>query len=89
MNKTDMALQLAYEAGKWAGQVELEKHYDNEQYSQVIFESILSKKTSMPFSNESIGNQVLITLRSKEWREGVIKSSKEYLKKAKDILHEL
>jgi len=80
------ALELAFEAGKWAGQVELEEHFDREQYSQVVFESIYSKKTSMPAIMESTGKTVTINLRSNAWRIGVKKSSKEYLEKAEKIL---
>jgi hypothetical protein len=76
------ALDLAFEAGKWEGQVELEEHYDREQYSQSILESFYSKKTTTPLHGESKGRQVIINLRSHEWRNGVRKSTKEYLEKA-------
>jgi len=80
------ALQMAFEAGKWAGQVELEEHYDNEQYSKVALESIYSKKTAMPLDKASHEKQVTIKLRSDEWRNGVKKSSQEYLEKALQTL---
>lgn len=76
------ALQLAYEAGKWAGQVDLEEHLDNEQYSQVLPEVFASRKTSSPHDLASMGRTIRINLRSNQWREGVRKSSLEYLDKA-------
>lgn len=79
-------LQLAFEAGKWAGQVELEEHYDKEQYGSAITESLYSRKTSMPKDRASEGREVTIRLRSQEWRDGVKKSSHEYMEKAIDYL---
>lgn len=76
------ALDLAFEAGKWEGQVELEEHYDKEQYSQVLAEAINSRKTSSPADLASNGNTIRVNLRSQVWREGVRKSAKEYLEKA-------
>lgn len=77
-----VALDLAYEAGKWEGQVELEEHYDKEQYSSVIMEVLYSRKNAMPLNDVSNGNTVTVNLRSKKWRDGVRKSAREYLKKA-------
>ena len=88
--KFELALLLAFEAGKWMGQVELEQHYDNEQYSSCLIESIYSKKNAMPLEKQSIGKskQVTICLRFEEWRNGVSKSSNEYLEKAKKIFYD-
>lgn len=80
------ALELAFEAGKWEGQVELEEHFDREQYSQVIPEVFAAKKTAMPNDFASTGRTVRINLRSNEWRAGVRKSAKEYLDKAKILV---
>lgn len=82
----NIALQLAFEAGKWAGQVELEEHFDREQYSQVILESLQSRKTNMPGNKPSTGKTVIVNLRSDIWRNGVKKSAQEYLEKAEIIL---
>jgi len=82
----EAALLLAFEAGKWVGQVELEEHYDREQYSTAIVESLYSKKNAMPLHDESNGRSVTINLRSNTWREGVRKSANEYLEKAKKLL---
>ena len=82
----DAALRIAFEAGRWLGQVDLEKYYDREQYSKVMFESFISRKTTMPLESQSDGKTVKVNLRSEEWRLGVLKSSKEYLTKAKLIL---
>lgn len=86
MNNIEIAIQLAFESGKWAGQVELEEHYDKEQYSTSIIESLHSKKTAMPIKECSNGRTVTINLRSQEWRNGVIKSSEEYKQKAINLL---
>lgn len=83
------AIQLAFEAGKWAGQVELEEHFDREQFSQAVLESLNSRKTSMPSIPESTGRTVTINLRSEQWRNGVKKSAREYLEMAERFLEKL
>ena len=90
MNKElyNMALILAFEAGRWHGQVDLEEHYDIEQYGQSIAEVFHTKKTCRPIKKESIGKTVEINLRSDKWRKGVIKSSNAYLQKAKNLFDE-
>lgn len=85
----ELVIQLAFEAGKWVGQVELEEHYDKEQFSSSIIESLHSHKTAMPLHESSIGRTVKVNLRSNEWRKGVRKSSEEYKQKAIKILTEL
>lgn len=77
-----VALELAYEAGKWAGQVELEEHYDKSQFAEAFLEAIYSRKNAMPLKDASTGRTVTVNLRSDKWREGVRKSSREYLDKA-------
>lgn len=82
----DIVLRLAFEAGRWQGQVDLEEYYDREQFATVIQEVIVSRKTSMPEKSASTGRTVTINLRSDAWREGVKKSSEEYIEKAKMYL---
>lgn len=82
----EAGLLLAFEAGKWSGQVDLEEHFDRSQYSQALVESIVSRKTSMPTKEASNGKTVSVNLRSDEWRNGVRKSSKEYLDKALNLI---
>lgn len=82
----EYAVEMAFLAGKWAGQAELEEHYDNEQYAQCMLESINAKNTSMPSQTVSVGKNVSITLRSKKWRKGVIKSATEYKLKCIEML---
>lgn len=77
-----VALELVYEAGKWAGQVELEEHYDISQYAEAFLEAAYSRKNAMPLKDASTGRTVTVNLRSDKWREGVRKSSKECLDKA-------
>lgn len=78
----ELAIYLAFEAGRWLGQVDLEEHYDREQYGSALLESLVARKTAMPEHPESSGRTVTINLRSDTWREGVKKSAREYLEKA-------
>jgi hypothetical protein len=82
----EAALQLAYEAGRWQGPVDLEEHYDREQYSQVLPEVFASRRTSSPGDFASTGRTVRVNLRSDEWREGVRRSVQEYLNKARSAI---
>src|SRR5690554_4800744 len=77
-----IALELAYEAGKWAGQVDLEEHYDRSQYAEAFLEAAYTHKNAKPLRPASTGRTVTVNLRSDKWREGVRKSSREYLDKA-------
>lgn len=81
----EACMMLAFEAGKWAGQVELEEHIELEQYALAAIESVYSKKNAMPMHEESQGRQATINLRSQDWRDGVRRSSDEYLKTAVNI----
>jgi hypothetical protein len=84
MTKESMnaALTLAFEVGKWVGEVELEEHYDRQQYSAALLEVFHSEKRTMPISSASSGSTVQVNLRSQQWRNGVRKSAQEYLEKA-------
>ena len=64
------AIALAFEAGTWAGQVDLEEHFDREQYLYSMREVYVAKKTSMPQHPASSGRTVTINLRSDDWRIG-------------------
>jgi hypothetical protein len=81
-NKINCALAIAFEAGRWLGQVDLEEYYENEQYSKSVKDVFYSQIITMPNNTKLIGKQVIINLRSNEWREGVKKSSLEYLNQA-------
>ena len=81
-----IALELAFEAGKWAGQVELEEHFDREQYASALIESIYIRKMLIPMHLSSTNKSIIINLRSDIWRKGVIKSAKEYMTKAFDLI---
>ena len=80
------ALDIAFEAGRWRGQVDLEEFYDKEQYSSSCLEHFYSRKNSMPMQPASKGNTVTVNLRSEQWREGVKKSTEEYLRYALKII---
>jgi hypothetical protein len=84
MTKESMnaALALAFEAGKWVGQVELEEHFDKQQYGQAVLEVAYSRRSAMPLLDASSGRTVTVNLRSDAWRNGVRKSAQEYLEKA-------
>lgn len=86
IEKIQMALLLAFEAGKWEGQVELEEHYDKEQYATSIMEYVHSRKNAMPLYESSRGRMITINLRSNDWRDGVRKSADQYLKKAYSLI---
>jgi hypothetical protein len=74
----ELGIELAFEAGTWVGQVQLEEHFDREQFSSAMLESVLSKKTAMPIQEASSGRTVQINLRSDEWRKGVRRSAAKY-----------
>lgn len=80
-----LCLQLAFEAGKWMGQVDLEKHMDNEQYSEALLHSYITH-TKCIQPSECHNREVIYNLRSDEWRKGVELTAKNYLKEAEDIL---
>lgn len=81
----EACMMLAFEAGKWVGQVELEEHIDREQFALAAIESVYSRNNSMPMHKESQSRQATINLRSEKWRDGVRRSSDEYLKTAVNI----
>lgn len=83
--KIDMAFDLAFEAGRWLGQVDLEEHFDR-RLGMAAIEVAYSKNHSMPMKDASFDKTIEITLRSDKWRDGVRKSSREYLEKAKQFL---
>lgn len=82
----EAALLLAFEAGKWEGQVELEEHYDRSQFSEAFLEAAYARKNAMPLKDASTGRTVTVNLRSDKWREGVRKSAKEYVDKALELV---
>lgn len=82
----EAALLLAFEAGKWEGQVELEEHYDRNQFAEAMFEAAYSRKNAMPLKDASTGKTVTVNLRSDKWREGVRKSAKEYVERALSLV---
>ena len=85
-DKTKALIDIAFEAGKWAGQVELEEHYDCEQYSAVMPEVFSSKKTNLPADIASSGRTVRVNLRSQVWRDGVRKTCAEKINNLKNMI---
>ena len=88
----EAALMLAYEAGKWEGQVELEEHIERNSYYHAFLGHLYSQKTgggvahSVSTDKELLTKPVKYNLRSNEWREGVRKSAKEYVGKALEFV---
>ena len=87
LQSIEVAIMIAFEAGKWVGQVELEEHYDREQYSFAALESVHSKKTAMPLASASIGRTVTVNLRSEAWRAGVRAEAEQLINKAREIFN--
>ena len=81
----DAALLLAFEAGKWAGQVELEEFIEENSFFDAFLGSIYSRKTgggvshSVSIDKDFETRPVKYNLRSNKWREGVRKRANEYL----------
>lgn len=85
----DAALMIAYEAGRWCGQVDLEEHYDNEQYKDALLEGLYAKRTAMPLYDSAVNRRTVnIELRSDEWREGARKTSQEYVENARQLIYQ-
>ena len=82
----DLALQIAYDAGRWKGQVDLEEHIDNDGFCAAFIESIQARKTGMPLYEASTVRTVRYNLRSDEWRAGVKKSVAEYMDEACEVV---
>ena len=72
---------LAFELGRWRGQVDLEESMDRGQYAQCLIEAINARKTTMPNDIASTGKTIRYNLRSEKWKEGVKKTCKNELKK--------
>jgi len=68
------ALMLAFEAGKWEGQVELEEHYDRNQFAEAFLEAAYARKNAMPLKDASTGRTVTVNLRSKKVCENIQES---------------
>ena len=84
-----VALELAFEAGKWEGQVELEEFMEENSFFDAFLGSIYSRKTgggvshSVSIDKDFETRPVKYNLRSNKWREGVRKRANEYLEKAR------
>ena len=72
-------LLIAFEAGRWMGEVDLEEQYDRDQCGMALAEAMVSRKTCMPCFPASTGRTVTVNLRSDRWREGVTKRMNEKL----------
>ncbi|WP_250632079.1 hypothetical protein [Rhodoflexus caldus] len=65
----ELALLLAFEAGRLAGQVDLEESYDLSQMADCVIEVAYSQKNAMPLKSASVGRTVTVNLRSDTWRQ--------------------
>jgi hypothetical protein len=80
--KIEAALEIAFMAGRWRGQVDLEEHMENESYFDAFLSYTHARKTGMPLHSVAIDEDlqtrpVRYNLRSDKWREGVKKSVQE------------
>jgi hypothetical protein len=83
------AMLLAFTAGRWRGQVDLEISYDLEQYGQALAESHCARIICSPCFPASKGRAVTVNLRSDRWREGVCKTTEEEFEKAFEPLRRM
>jgi hypothetical protein len=83
-----LLVDTVFELGKWVGQVELEEHFDKEQYGQGILESLYAEKMCRPLHGTITDNQVIVNIRSQKWRDGVRKTCNDRLQNIKKIFAE-
>jgi hypothetical protein len=93
MDKIDIlsAIEDAFMAGRWRGQVDLEEHMDNESYFDASLTSINAKKTGgqclhTVASSDINSRPVRYNLRSDKWRDGVKKETNNNLEEIKTRL---
>jgi hypothetical protein len=85
----EAALLLAFEAGKWVGQVELEEFIERNSFFDAFLGSVYSSKSgggvchSVSIDDNFETRPVKYNLRSQKWRDGVRKSADEYVEKAR------
>jgi hypothetical protein len=84
-----MCLKIAFEAGRWLGQVDLEEHLDREQFSSCIYEALQSRKTTMPIKEGSTGRTIEYNLRSQKWRNGVKFEAEKLFKESFIVLKKI
>jgi hypothetical protein len=92
--KIDYALQIAFMAGRWLGQVDLEESMENDSYFDAMLTFIHSQKTGGQCmhtvgSSDINSRPIRYNLRSEKWRKGVKKEVEEWKKEAKDHLKDL
>lgn len=71
----DACMVLAYEAGRWRGEVDLEERVDRSQDVQALIIARSGKTDQNLFSPSLDGRTTEIQLRSEQWREGATASS--------------
>lgn len=85
----EAGLELAFLAGRWRGQVDLEENMDA-NFFDAFLGVLYDKKMGMPLhtvANPDLNSRpVKYNLRSDKWREGVKKSAKEYLDSAFEFI---
>ncbi len=80
-------MELAFLAGRWRGQVDLEEDIDTQSYFDAALTSIHAQKLGgecrhTVASNGADSRPVRYNLRSDEWREGVKKTTQKNLDNA-------
>lgn len=86
-----VSLRLAFEAGKLAGQVELEVDMENNSFFDAVLGSLYSRKTGGVFVTTTIDNEmrtrpVKYCLRSNKWRTSAMELANSSLKEAFKIV---
>jgi hypothetical protein len=90
-SKIKYALELAFMAGRWRGQVDLEESMDNNSYFDAFLTSVHAKKSGgqclHTVASDNLNSRpVRYNLRSDDWREGVKKETQKDLEEAINIL---
>lgn len=87
------ALEIAFMAGRWRGQVDLEEHMDNNFFDAFLGAIRAEKRGGQCLHSVSLDSPdsrpVKYNLRSDQWREGVKKETAKWLKEAEDELKDL
>jgi len=86
-------MELAFIAGRWRGQVDLEEDMDNSSYFDAMLTCVHAKKTGgeckhTVASDDVDQRPVRYNLRSDKWRAGVKKTTDDNLNKAINQLFE-
>lgn len=87
------AIHIAFLAGRWRGQVDLEESMDSNFFDAFMMFNHAQKTGGQCMHTVSLDSPdsrpVKYNLRSDKWREGVKKETKKWLDEAREILNQL